>query len=170
VYQQIHGKAAEAILSRFMKLFENVFPTPDQVLEKNIEDLRSAGLSTRKTEYIRDLATKFNDGTITPDKFTSMSPEDISTQLCSVKGIGQWTVDMFLMHDLHHSDILPLGDLAVRKGVANHFGIKLANDKSSKTKIPAALAENSEIWRPYRTIGSVLMWRIADTKTVGDKK
>lgn len=76
---------------------------------------------------------------------------------------------MFLMHDLHHSDILPLGDLAVRKGVAQHFGLKLSNDKNSKNKIPPELAESSEIWRPYRTLGSVLMWRIADTKTSADQ-
>lgn len=170
VYQQIHGKAAEAIYGRFLKLFNNVFPPPEDVLKKEIDELRSVGLSARKTEYIRDLAAKFVDGTITPERFTSMSPEDISTQLCAVKGIGQWTVDMFLMHDLHHSDILPLGDLAVRKGVAEHFGVKLSNEKSSKNKIPPELAENSEIWRPYRTIGSVLMWKIANTKTAADQK
>lgn len=89
VYQQIHGKAAEAIYGRFLKLFDDVFPTPEQVLAEDIENLRSAGLSARKAEYIRDLASKFLDGTITPEKFTSMSPEEISTQLCSVKGIGQ---------------------------------------------------------------------------------
>lgn len=75
---------------------------------------------------------------------------------------------MFLMHDLHHSDILPLGDLAVRKGIARHFGLKMSNEKSFKNKIPPELEESSDIWRPYRTIGSILMWNIADTKTLAD--
>lgn len=89
IYQQIHGKAAEAILGRFLKLFNNNFPTPEQLLQTSIEDLRSVGLSARKTEYIRDLACKMMDGTITPEKFESMPAQEISRQLCSVKGIGQ---------------------------------------------------------------------------------
>lgn len=97
IYQQIHGKAAASILARFIDLFDTPeeksdkkwFPTPEEVLEKSVEDLRSAGLSGRKAEYIQNLATHFVDKSITPEKFDVMSDEEISTQLCAVKGIGQ---------------------------------------------------------------------------------
>ncbi len=97
VFQQIHGKAAASILARFVNLFdtpeqemnEKWFPTPEEVLEKSIDDLRSAGLSGRKVDYIRNLASHFVDKSITPEKFDEMSDEEISTQLCAVKGIGQ---------------------------------------------------------------------------------
>jgi DNA-3-methyladenine glycosylase II len=97
VYQQIHGKAAASIYDRFLKLFieeqdplnTNWFPTPDQVLAKSVEELRSAGLSGRKVEYIQNLASKFKDKSITPEHFNTMTDEEISAQLCAVKGIGQ---------------------------------------------------------------------------------
>lgn len=96
IFQQIHGKAAASILARFVELFdipsevdEKWFPTPEEVLKKSIEDLRSAGLSGRKVDYIQNLATHFVEKSITPDKFDVMSDEEISTQLCAVKGIGQ---------------------------------------------------------------------------------
>ncbi|RCI07223.1 hypothetical protein CU098_014011, partial [Rhizopus stolonifer] len=153
VYQQIHGKAAASIYGRFLQLFEpntdepNWFPTPEQILAKDIDQLRSAGLSARKVEYIRDLATKFKEKHITPEAFDQMSAQEISDQLCAVKGIGQWTVDMFLMFYLRHPDVLPLGDLAVRKGVASHFGLplKFRNEQ---------LTELTDIWRPYRSLGA----------------
>lgn len=80
----------------------------------------------------------------------------------------QWTVDMFLMLDLHHPDVLPLGDLAVRKGVAKHFGLTLPTDK--KKIFPAAdkMIELTELWKPYRSVGSWLMWRISNTVITGD--
>ncbi|KAI9274081.1 DNA glycosylase [Helicostylum pulchrum] len=172
VYQQIHGKAAASIYARFLNLFdppnETWFPTPAQVLAKNDTELRSAGLSGRKAEYIRNLALHFENGSITPDKFNQMSDTEISTQLCAVKGIGQWTVDMFLMLDLHHPDVLPLGDLAVRKGVAKHFGLKLPTDKKKIFPDAAEMLRLTDIWRPYRTLGSWLMWRISNIVVTGD--
>ncbi|KAI8975786.1 DNA glycosylase [Mycotypha africana] len=173
IYQQIHGKAAASIESRFIQLFttlSNGFPTPEQVLEKSIEELRSAGLSARKAEYLRDLAAKFKDQTIQPEHFESMSYEEISKQLCSVKGIGQWTVDMFLMLDLHHSDILPVGDLGVRKGIIKHFGLTIPSNCSKSKVFPAPdqMIELTRCWRPYRTLGAWLMWQIQDIKVVGE--
>ncbi|CAO3652460.1 unnamed protein product [Mucor hiemalis] len=175
IFQQIHGKAAASILARFVELFdipsevdEKWFPTPEEVLKKSIEDLRSAGLSGRKVDYIQNLATHFVEKSITPDKFDVMSDEEISTQLCAVKGIGQWTVDMFLMLDLHHPDVLPLGDLVVRKGVAKHFGLALPSDKKKIFPLPQHMVELTEAWRPYRSLGSWLMWRTAGTTVVGD--
>ncbi|KAI8372595.1 DNA glycosylase [Choanephora cucurbitarum] len=172
-YQQIHGKAATAIYNRFLQLFgehePGWFPTPEQFSEKKDDELRSVGLSTRKIEYLRDLASKFKEKQITPEKFDTMSSEEISQQLCAVKGIGQWTVDMFLIFHLRHPDILPLGDLAVRKGVANHFGLALPSDKKKIFPPPQHMTELTELWRPYRTLGSWLMWHISDTQVTGDE-
>lgn len=167
VYQQIHGKAAASIYAKLLKLFgkesDDQFPSPLEMLAKPENELRSAGLSARKTEYILDLADKFNRHLITPEKFHAMSDQEISKQLCTVKGIGQWTADMFLMFDLHHPDVLPVGDLAIRKGVAKHFGLE--NTKKSKL-FPSLeqIEELTEIWKPYRSLSSWLLWRISDIK------
>ncbi|KAI7899168.1 DNA glycosylase, partial [Cokeromyces recurvatus] len=175
IYQQIHGKAASSIYTRFIHLFdkennkEDDFPTPQDVLEKAFDELKSAGLSSRKVEYIKNLAEKFQDKTITPENFHKMTDQEISNQLCSVKGIGQWTVDMFLMLDLRHPDILPLGDLVVRKGIAAHFGISDDDNEKKKTKLllnEKRMIELTEVWRPYRSLGAWLMWRTANTKIV----
>ncbi|CAO0801819.1 unnamed protein product [Mucor circinelloides] len=175
IYQQIHGKAAASIEARFIKLFdttdakENWYPSPDDVLSKSIEELKSAGLSARKAEYIQCLAQKFNDKTITPENFANMTDQEIGEQLIQVKGIGQWTVDMFLMQELGHSDIMPLGDLGVRKGVAQHFNLSMPSDKKKIFPLPHHMVELTDIWRPYRTLGSWLMWRLLDIKVTGDE-
>ncbi|KAK4512959.1 uncharacterized protein ATC70_003670 [Mucor velutinosus] len=172
IYQQIHGKAAASIEARFIKLFDTSdtpkYPSPDDVLSKSIEELKSAGLSARKAEYIQCLAQKFNDKTITPENFVNMTDEEIGEQLIKVKGIGQWTVDMFLMQELGHSDIMPLGDLGVRKGVAQHFNLAMPSDKKKVFPLPHHMVELTDIWRPYRTLGSWLMWRLLDIKVTGD--
>ncbi|KAI8064695.1 DNA glycosylase [Gongronella butleri] len=187
MYQQIHGKAAQSIRDRFLRLFDSPvpfpdsvipssfpwFPTPAMVLTKSIVDLRAAGLSQRKAEYIRDLASKFDDNTITDAKLETLSDEEISKLLCSVRGIGQWTVDMFLMFNLCHPDVLPVGDLGVRRGVSVHFKHSKGKSSAKKKKhddlpSPKDMQELTEIWSPYRTIGSWMMWRVLDVKTVAE--
>ncbi|OAD00621.1 hypothetical protein MUCCIDRAFT_147240, partial [Mucor lusitanicus CBS 277.49] len=173
IYQQIHGKAAASIEARFIKLFDSTsdtprYPSPDDVLSKSIEELKSAGLSARKSEYIQCLAQKFKDKTITPENFGNMTDQEIGEQLIQVKGIGQWTVDMFLMQELGHSDIMPLGDLGVRKGVAQHFNLAMPSDKKKVFPLPHHMVELTDSWRPYRTLGSWLMWRLLDIKVTGD--
>ncbi|CEP11925.1 hypothetical protein [Parasitella parasitica] len=174
IYQQIHGKAAASIEARFIKLFgtqkdKDWYPSPSDVLEKSLEELRSAGLSARKAEYIQCLAQKFNDKTITPENFAHMSGAEIGEQLIQVKGIGQWTVDMFLMLNLKHSDILPLGDLGVRRGVAQHFNLTVPSDTKKVFPLPHHMVKMTDIWRPYRSVGSWLMWKILDIKVTGDQ-
>ncbi|KAI8644101.1 DNA glycosylase [Parasitella parasitica] len=174
IYQQIHGKAAASIEARFIQLFgsqegKDWYPSPADVLKKSTDELRSAGLSARKAEYIQCLAQKFNDKTITPENFVNMSGTEIGEQLTQVKGIGQWTVDMFLMLNLKHSDVLPLGDLGVRRGVAQHFNLAMPSDKKKSFPLPHHMVEMTDIWRPYRTVGSWLMWKILDIKVTGDQ-
>ncbi|KAG2177664.1 hypothetical protein INT44_008178 [Umbelopsis vinacea] len=182
IYQQIHGTAAKAISDRFVKLFDppeedvdlpeelKFFPTPELVIAKPIPELRTAGLSQRKAEYIVDLATHFVDKRIVPSKFKDMTDEEISVCLTSVRGIGQWTVDMYLMFNLCHPDVLPLGDLGVRKGMAVHFGLmssKQAVGKGNNKQLPSPddMVRLTEHWKPYRSIGSWYMWKVMDTVT-----
>ncbi|KAI8079964.1 DNA glycosylase [Halteromyces radiatus] len=185
IFQQIHGKAAASIRNRFLRSFESPipfpadeilpssfpwFPTPDMILAKTTEELRSVGLSQRKTEYIQDLSAKFANNTIVSEELDRMSDETISKLLCSVKGIGQWTVDMFLMFNLCHPDVLPVSDLGVRKGVALHFNTGNKKDKKNQIILPSPdeMRQLTEKWKPYRTLGSWMMWRLMEIKTVAD--
>lgn len=156
IYQQLHGAAAGTIYGRFRQLFPGrPFPTPAQVVATRTEKLRSVGLSQAKERSIRDLATRFAAGEIVPRRFSRMSDDEIAEVLTAVRGIGRWTVDMFLIFGLNRPDVLPVGDYAVQRGMALYFR------KRGALKAPqmAALAEN---WRPYRSVGSWYMWRVVE--------
>ena len=156
IYQQLSGKAAQTIYNRFQKLFETAtYPSADKILNTPIEHLRGAGLSNQKVTYILDLSKKYVDGTLPLDDLDEKSDKEISAQLIQVKGIGQWTADMFLMFTLNRVDVFPLGDLGVKKGVAIIENLnKLPTEKN--------MAEISEKWQPYRTIAAWYMWKLAD--------
>jgi DNA-3-methyladenine glycosylase II len=156
IYQQLSGKAAASILKKFIALWpKKKFPTPADVLLKSDTELRSAGLSFQKISYISDLATKFLDGTVSPKKFPKMSDEEIKEHLVAVKGIGPWTADMFLMFALNRPNILPVGDLAIRKGFQKAFKLK---------KVPTE-KEMRKLAQPYEgehTYLSLYLWGIMD--------
>ena len=156
IYQQLSGKAAKTIYNRFLKLFETTqYPSPDKILNTPVEHLRGAGLSNQKVTYILDLSKKYVDGTLPLDDLDEKSDKEISTQLIQVKGIGQWTADMFLIFTLSRVDVFPLGDLGVKKGVAIIENLKkLPTEKN--------MAEISEKWQPYRTIAAWYMWKLVD--------
>lgn len=156
IYQQVTGKAAAAIMARFVALFPNgTFPTPTQVSKKSIEELRLAGLSGQKASYIKDLALKFSDGTIREKDLDSMSTAEITEHLVQVKGIGVWTVHMFLIFTLGRLDVLPVGDLGVRKGMQVVF-------KMRSLPTPKQMEQKTKPWRAHASIVSWYMWRVAD--------
>ena len=153
VFQQLHGKAAEAIHRRVLDLFGGGKLRPADILGAPEEALRGAGLSGAKLAALKDLAAKTVDGTVpTLARLRRMSDEEIVERLTRVRGIGRWTVEMLLMFRLGRPDVLPVGDFAVRKGFALAYGLK----ESPK---PKELAEFGERWRPYRTVASWYMWR-----------
>ncbi|KAI9105754.1 DNA glycosylase [Phlyctochytrium arcticum] len=187
IYQQLSGKAASTILKRFLTLFkedldpESVsrrmewFPTPHEVRATDRSILTGVGLSGRKAEYVHALSDRFIDGSISTERLSQMEDEEISTLLCSVKGIGQWTVDMFLMFDLKRPNILPVGDLGVRKGMSKHFKMKGDTRKQKAgggvyLPTPEEMRTAAQCWEPYRSIGAYYMWQLLDIKTVGDAK
>lgn len=184
VYQQLSGKAAATIFSRFVDLYSRErglrpagplvsgaapaggrrngavgrrrFPRPEEVLATPHEVLRSAGLSNNKALALKDLAAKTVDGTVPPLRSVKrMSDAELIERLTTVRGIGVWTVEMLLMFRLGRPDVLPVGDLGVRKGYMLAYGLE-AMPK------PKELLALGEVWRPFRSVGSWYMWRACE--------
>lgn len=156
-HQQLNGRAAETILSRFQALFPGgQFPTPEMVLAKTDEQLRSVGLSRSKTAAIKDLADKTVHG-IVPTRRTieRWSNEEIIEHLVQVRGVGVWTVEMLLIFTLAREDVLPVNDFGVRNG----FMIAYGRDEMPK---PRELAEFGKRWAPHRSTAAWYLWRAAD--------
>ncbi len=125
IFQQLSGKAAASILKKFIALWpRKTFPAPNDILILTDAQFRSAGVSLQKAKYLRDLAAKFLDKTIDPKHFHKMTDQEIIDHLVQVKGIGEWTAHMFLIFALNRPDVLPTGDLAIKKGFVKVFGLR----------------------------------------------
>lgn len=157
VYQQLSGAAAATILKRFKMLFEGkAFPTPAQVLQLDVDRLRTAGLSRPKANYIRDLAQKTIDGVVpTLRECDRLTDAELVERLTRIKGVGRWTVEMLLIFNLGRPDILPVHDLGVRRGY------KIAYRKRTDPT-PEQLDRSGIRWSPQRTIAAWYLWRAAD--------
>ena len=157
VYQQLSGTAAATILGRVVALYPpRRFPRPRDIIGTSPERLRAAGLSAAKTAAIRDLAARALDGTVPPmGGVRRMPDEEIIARLTTVRGVGRWTVEMLLLFRLGRPDVLPLGDLGVRKGFARAFNRRVLTD-------PQVLSRRAERWRPYRSVASWYLWRALD--------
>jgi DNA-3-methyladenine glycosylase II len=153
-YQSISGKAAATIFNRIKGLSGNGRPpAPEQMLKLRKSALRKAGLSGAKVLAMKDLARKTIQGIVpTREEAAKMSDEELVERLISVRGIGAWTVEMFLIFNLGRPDVLPIHDLGVKKGWSVTYG------KKHMPK-PKDLLAFGEQWRPYRTIASWYMWR-----------
>jgi len=157
VYQQLNGRAASVILGRVLALFgESDFPAPKDFLKMSDEKLRSAGLSRAKTAAIKDLAQKTIEGVVpTSIEIAKMKDDEIVERLVSVRGVGRWTVEMLLIRMGRH-DVFPTTDYGIRKAFQLVY-------KKRKLPTPKVLEKHGEIWRPYRTMASLYLWRILDT-------
>ena len=172
-HQSISGKAARTIFARINALgTEGRCPTPQQILTASDQTLREAGLSYAKAASMKDLAQKTIEGVVpTLQEAHALSDEELVTRLISVRGIGAWTVEMFLIFRLGRPDVLPIHDYGVQKGFALTYGKKVIPK-------PRELAAFGERWRPYRTVASWYMWRAIEiygktrkvTKAVSAKK
>jgi 3-methyladenine DNA glycosylase/8-oxoguanine DNA glycosylase len=160
-YQQLNGKAAATIFGRFRALYDGRGPTPQRVIDTSAEALRAAGLSRAKVLALHDLAAKTLDGTVpTAARFHRLPDEEIIERLTSIRGIGRWTAEMFLMFRLGRPDVLPADDYGVRKGYAIAY-------RKRALPSPAELTKRGERWRPYRSVASWYLWRAVD---LGGKK
>jgi len=158
VFQQLSGKAAQTILNRVIALFDAPFPTPDALLGAPETALRRAGLSANKVAAVRDVARCRLEG-IVPDaaEIEHLDDEAIVSRLSAPRGVGRWTVEMYLIFTLGRPDVFPAGDLGVRRGVAVAYGEELS---------PKPLAAFGTRFAPWRSSAALLLWRAADTKLV----
>lgn len=161
ISQQLSVKAAYTIQTRFVNLFgdSNVFPTPEDILKKSPEDIRSAGLSTSKINYIRDLAEHIIDGRLKLYHLINLPNESVIEELIAVKGIGEWTAHMFLIFSIGRLDVLPTGDLGIKNGVKALYNLPGKPTASDIVKI-------SEInnWHPYESVACWYIWKSLDNE------
>jgi DNA-3-methyladenine glycosylase II len=159
VGQQLSTKAAATIFGRVLDLFGGEVPEPKQLIGADPDALRAAGLSRAKVAYLRDLAERVEDGDLDFDHLTELSDEQVSEQLTAVKGLGQWTADMFLIFHLGRPDVLAVGDLGIRRAVERAYGLPEIPDAATLTRI-------AEPWRPYRSLGCLYLWASLDNAPV----
>ena len=161
IHQQLSGKAARTIENRFLELYNgNRYPTPEEVLKTPAEAIQNVGISRMKTEYIRGLAKIIDDGDIRLEKLSELSNDEVGNVLKEVKGIGQWTVDMFLIFSLNRPDVFPLNDLGIQKGLMLLLG-------RQKILTHESMLSHSKKWKPYRTLASLYLWKIVDEGMIG---
>jgi DNA-3-methyladenine glycosylase II len=151
ISQQLASAAAEAIFTRFKKLYPK-FPTSSQILNTKDAKLRSVGLSGMKVEYLKDLSQKIEDGKLKMRTLSKMTDDEIIEHLIQVKGIGRWTAEMFLIFSLGRLDVLPTGDLGLRKGVQMAFSL-------SELPKPNEVEKIGVRWKPYRSVATWYLWK-----------
>tara|TARA_A100001011_G_scaffold369458_1_gene424769 strand:- start:218 stop:835 length:618 start_codon:yes stop_codon:yes gene_type:complete len=153
VYQQLSGKAAKKIHERFIDIFKlGKYPDPEAVLNISKEQLKSVGLSYMKVNYIKNVATYFIENPQLITTLDQKNDQEIIDIFSSIKGVGVWTVQMFLMFTLNRPDVFPVTDLALQKGYSAYYKKKNLAD-------PKKMLNHSKEWIPYRTTMSLYLWR-----------
>jgi DNA-3-methyladenine glycosylase II len=153
VGQQLSTTAAAAIYGRLLERFGGRPPTPEEVLADDPDELRTAaGLSHAKVRYLGSLAEHVLDGSLKLDSLPDLPDEEVIAELVAVKGLGVWSAHMFLMFHLHRPDVLPVGDLGIRRAVMIRYDVQ-------ELPTPAQLTEIAEPWRPHRTLACMYLWR-----------
>ena len=158
VYQQVSGKAAQTIHNRMLELIGNL--TPKSVLAKTQEELRSVGLSRQKASYLHNIAEAFDKKGFlekykNSESLDGLSSNEIVKLFVEIKGVGEWTVQMYLIFALGRLDVLAPNDLGVRKGVMNLYGLE-------EMPTPKQVKNLAEKWHPLETVGTVLSWRVLE--------
>jgi DNA-3-methyladenine glycosylase II len=153
VGQQISVKAAQSVWDKFAALPKRM--TPANVLKLKVDDMRTAGLSARKIEYLVDLALHFDSGAIHVDGWRDMGDEDIIAELVGIRGIGRWTAEMFLIFHLMRPNVLPLDDVGLITGISKNYFSGEAVSRSDAREVAAA-------WNPYCSVATWYIWRSLD--------
>jgi DNA-3-methyladenine glycosylase II len=151
VGQQLSTKAARTIYLRVLDLFGGRTPSPEELLGASEEDLRACGLSGRKTEYVRDLASHVLSGELELERLEELDDEEVIEEIVAVRGLGRWTAEMFLIFHLERPDVLSGGDLGIRKAIQIEYGLE-------EMPPPKQVEEIGEPWRPYRSLASLYLW------------
>ncbi len=159
VGQQLSVKAARSIYERLTDMFGGTTPSPEELLAADPETVRSVGLSRPKVSYIRSLAEHVRDGELRLDSLDEMPDDEVIAELTAVKGLGVWTAHMFLMFHLRRPDVLPVGDLGIRRAVERQYGLEELPDAETLERL-------GERWAPYRTLASLYLWHSLDNAPV----
>jgi DNA-3-methyladenine glycosylase II len=153
VGQQLSTRSAAAIFGRLTDRYGGRTPTPVEVLEDDAEELRvAAGLSHAKVGFLRSLAEHVVDGSLELDRLDDLPDNEVKAELVAVKGLGPWTADLFLMFQLQRPDVLPVGDLGVRRAIMERYRLEAMPTPTEAERI-------GEPWRPHRTLASLFLWR-----------
>jgi DNA-3-methyladenine glycosylase II len=152
VGQQLSVTAARSIYGRLTEFFGGHTPSPQEVLAADPDEMRvAAGLSHAKTAFLRSLAEHVVSGELQLDRLQDLSDDEVTAELVAVKGIGEWSADMFLMFQLERPDVLAVGDLGIRRAVQRAYAL-------DALPTPAQLTAIAEPWRPYRTMACRILW------------
>lgn len=162
ISQQLSVKAAASITKRFVDYFDH-FPAPDEIVAADTEGLRGCGLSYAKVRYIKDLAMRVIDGSVKFDHLDTLSNDEIVAELTPVKGIGEWTVHMFLIFCMGRLDVLATGDLGIRNAIWRQYAFEKAPTVDEMRQVAV---ENS--WHPYESIACWYLWKSLDNKPEKD--
>ena len=153
IYQQLTGSAANVIYGRFIKYYNNVMPTPREIISTSDIELKSkVGLSSKKVQYLKDLSTRVVEQKLDLDLLSTRSDEEVINQLIQVKGIGRWTAETFLIFCLGRPDVLPVTDLGIRKAMQKVYSIP-------ELPKPAEMLAIAQPWRPHRTVATWYLWK-----------
>ena len=153
VGQQLSTTSAEAIFGRFVALAGGGALTPAVVLAASDADLRMVGLSRRKVEYVRDLAARVEDGRLDLRALRRLDDDEVVAAISAVRGLGRWSAELFLLFHLRRPDVFPAGDLVLRRGIRDLYGLELV-------PIEAEARERAERWRPERSLAAMYLWEL----------
>ena len=159
VGQQLSTLAARSIWEKLVGQFGGKLPAPEELLRKRKTTLRKAGLSNAKVDFLRDLARRVKDGRLDLKSLAKLPDADVVAELIEVKGVGQWTAEMFLIFHLGRPDVVSVGDLGIRRAVQIAYGMK-------ELPGPEELEKLAEEWRPHRTLACLYLWRSLDNTPV----
>lgn len=159
VGQQLSVKAGDTIWGRVKALFGSQVPTPEELVKIDTEALRATGVSYAKAAYMKDLAEHIIDGRLDMDHLATLPNDKLIDQLTAVKGIGEWSAHMFMIFSLGRLDILPVGDLGIRKGIMELYGL----NELPKPQAMADIAKRNN-WTPYESVASWYIWKSLDNK------
>jgi len=151
VGQQLSAKAAATIFDRVLALYGGRVPAAQDLLETDESDLRGAGLSGRKVEYLKDLAQHVVSGELEVDRLGDLTDDKVIEEITAVRGLGVWTAHMFLIFHLEREDVLPVGDLGIRNAIKTEYGL-------DELPTPDEMESMAEPWRPHRTLACLYLW------------
>lgn len=158
--QQLNTKVAQVIYTRFLNLYNQKEPKPQQVLDTSFDQLRGIGLSNAKVNYVQNVATFCIEQKITDKKLQQLSNEEIVELLTQIKGVGKWTVEMLLMFSLQREDVFAVDDLAIQQAMIKLYKLDTSNKKQLKEK----MVQISTKWSPYKTYACLHLWKWKDEK------